>query len=149
MSTVFKSLYDAVFITPPKMIENPTKPFVRPRPLLQGYAAASVFLLCFQKFCMEVFQFLCYNDNGIPKRRFYMKRFRIPSPTRATKILLHIELPLTLLYAVVFLVSYLMALEEDPVRANLYFKPLLVYLLYPAMITSFSVLLVERLSARN
>ncbi len=74
-----------------------------------------------------------------------MRKIRLPLPCRRARIILHIELPLIVLSAVVFLVSYLMAFESDPVWANIHYKPLLVYLLYPVMITVFSILLVERL----
>ena len=75
----------------------------------------------------------------------HMKNYRISVPSRPTQILLHIELSLTIIYAVFFLISYLMALKVNPVLANIYYRPLLVYLLYPCMITAFSVLLLERL----
>ena len=72
-----------------------------------------------------------------------MKRYRLPC--RSARIVLHIELPLCVLYAVVFLISYLISSETDPVWANIYYRPLLSTLLYPVMITAFSVLLLERL----
>ena len=74
-----------------------------------------------------------------------MKKRSIHPPSRLSRLLLHIELPLTVLYAVVFLISYLIAAEESPIRAIMYYRPLLSYLLMPAMISAFSVLLVERL----
>lgn len=73
------------------------------------------------------------------------KRFTFPSLGRSAKIILHIELPLTLLFWVVFLISYLMARESDAWLATAYYAPLTVYLFYPFVITAFSVLLVERL----
>lgn len=78
-----------------------------------------------------------------------MQKRQHPTPCRAVKMILHIELPITVLYAVVFLISYLMALEADPVWANIHYKSLLVYLLYPSMITAFSILLIEHLEQQT
>jgi len=78
-----------------------------------------------------------------------VKKRRFPSPCRAARIILHIELPLTVLYAVVFLISYLMAAEANFAYAIVYYRPLLVTLLYPVMITAFSILLVERLALKE
>ena len=75
-----------------------------------------------------------------------MKKISIHPPSRLSRLLLHIELPLTVLYAVVFLISYLIAAEESPIRAIMYYRPLLSYLLLPVMISAFSVLLVEHLA---
>ena len=75
-----------------------------------------------------------------------MKKRSIHPPSRLSRLLLHIELPLTVLYAVVFLISYLIAAEESPIRAIMYYRPLLSYLLLPVMISAFSVLLVEHLA---
>jgi len=73
------------------------------------------------------------------------KGIHLPLPGRYARIILHIEMPLILLAAVIFLIAYLMAREVDPVYANMYYPPLVVYLLYPIMMTVFSILLVERL----
>ena len=75
-----------------------------------------------------------------------MKKISIHPPSRLSRLLLHIELPLTVLYAIVFLISYLIAAEESPIRAIMHYRPLLSYLLMPAMISAFSVLLVEHLA---
>ena len=69
----------------------------------------------------------------------------LPYPSRVSKIVLHIEMPLILLSAVVFLISYLMMRESDPVYANLYYPSMVVYLFYPIVITVFSILLIDRL----
>ena len=74
-----------------------------------------------------------------------MKAFQSLFPSRAVRMILHIELPLTVLYAVIFLVSYLVLAESDPITAALRYRPLLVSLLYPVLITAFSILLVTRL----
>ncbi len=65
--------------------------------------------------------------------------------SRYSKIVLHIELPLSLLNAVVFLISYLQARAQAPVAAAIEYSYLTVYLLFPLVITAFSVLLIERL----
>ena len=74
-----------------------------------------------------------------------MKPFQPFYPSRTVRMILHIELPMTLLYAVTFLISYLRLAESDPITATLSYRPLLVTLLYPALITAFSILLVARL----
>lgn len=74
-----------------------------------------------------------------------MNKLRNRFPSRWVRMLLHIELPLTVLYAVTFLISYLILAERDPVTATLCYRPLLVSLLYPVLITAFSILLVHRL----
>ena len=61
------------------------------------------------------------------------------------RLILHIELPLTVLYALTVLISYLICAESDPVTASLVYRPLLPSLLYPLLITAFSMLLVARL----
>ena len=78
-----------------------------------------------------------------------MKKHRFRHPCRAARIILHIELPLCVLYAVIFLISYLIAAEANLAYALVYYRPLLVTLLYPVMITAFSILLVERLSLKE
>ena len=75
-----------------------------------------------------------------------MKRIRFPLPCRHARLILQIELPLTVIFAVTFLISYLICFEVSPAVANLYYPPLMIYLFYPFVITSFSVLLIERLS---
>ncbi len=67
------------------------------------------------------------------------------SPGKYSKMILHIEMPLTVLFALIFLLSYLIARENDPVYANLYYPSMVVYLFYPIVITTFSILLIERL----
>lgn len=65
--------------------------------------------------------------------------------SRTSRILLQIEAPMILLSAIVFLISYLIAWEEDPAYAIVHYHPYIGYLLYPIVITAFSVLLIERL----
>ena len=60
-------------------------------------------------------------------------------------MILHIELPLNLGAALLFLFSYLQKRIEAPVYAAIEYAPLVVYLFFPLIITAFSVLLVERL----
>lgn len=74
-----------------------------------------------------------------------MKKWKIRPLCKLSRAVLHIELPLTLLVAVVFLISYLQARESDLGYALYYYPPLVGYLLYPPVITVFSVLLIERL----
>lgn len=59
--------------------------------------------------------------------------------------ILHIELPLNIGAALLFLFSYLQERIEAPVFAAQQYAPLVTYLLFPFIITAFSVLLVERL----
>ena len=68
-----------------------------------------------------------------------------PSPGRYARILLHIEAPMIVLAGIVFLISYMIDREMRPVWASVHYPSMVVYLLYPIMITAFSVLLVERL----
>ena len=68
---------------------------------------------------------------------------------RYSRIILHIEMPLILLASLVFLISYLIARETDPIYANLHYPSMVVYLFYPIVITAFSILLVERLERWN
>ena len=68
---------------------------------------------------------------------------------RYSKIVLHIEMPLTVLFALIFLISYLIARESDPVYASLYYPPMVVYLFYPIVITAFSILLIECLERHD
>ena len=64
---------------------------------------------------------------------------------RAARLILHIEMPLMLLSAVIFLVSYLCCRDSAPAYAVLHYPPLVVYLFEPMIITAFSVLLAERM----
>ena len=64
---------------------------------------------------------------------------------RTSRLLLQIEAPLILLSAIVFLISYLIAWEQDPAHAIVRYHPYIGYLLFPIVITAFSVLLIERL----
>ena len=61
------------------------------------------------------------------------------------RMILHIELPIALGTALLFLFSYLKQRATAPVFAAREYAPLVAYLLFPLIITSFSVLLVERL----
>jgi hypothetical protein len=62
-----------------------------------------------------------------------------------SRMILHIELPINLGAALLFLFSYLAKRAYAPVLAATEYAPLVAYLLTPLMITAFSVLLVERL----
>ena len=60
-------------------------------------------------------------------------------------MVLHIELPVSLGAALLFLFSYLQKRIDAPVYAAKEYAPLVTYLLFPLIITAFSVLLIERL----
>lgn len=74
-----------------------------------------------------------------------MKRLRFRMPGKYARMILHIELPLNLGLAIFFLFSYLQKRIEAPVYAATEYATLVAYLLFPLIITAFSVLLVERL----
>ena len=78
-----------------------------------------------------------------------MKKSVLRLPCRLSRMILHIELPLTVLLSLTFLISYLQAREADLGYALYRYPPLVGYLLYPLVITSFSVLLIERLTYLN
>jgi predicted membrane-bound mannosyltransferase len=63
-----------------------------------------------------------------------------------SRMVLHIELPITLGAALFFLFSYLAKRTTAPVFAAREYAPLVPYLLFPLIITAFSVLLIERLT---
>lgn len=75
-----------------------------------------------------------------------MKKAPVRPLGRLSRILLHIEMPLTVLQALAVLISYLQMREQDLSRALVLFPRILPYLLFPVLITVFSVLLVERLT---
>lgn len=75
------------------------------------------------------------------------RKFRLPCP--AARLILHIELPLVTLSALIFLLSYLEQRETALAYAINYYPPLVQYLLFPLVITAFSVLLLERLNTRD
>ena len=74
-----------------------------------------------------------------------MKPFNVRPPGKYSRMILHIELPLNLGAALFFLFSYLKQRIHAPVFAAREYAPLVPYLLFPLIITAFSVLLVERL----
>ncbi len=74
-----------------------------------------------------------------------MKRLSRLSPIQLSRLILHIELPLILLQAVIFLVSYLVAREECAACAYLTYSPLATHLLTPMLLSFFSALLVRRM----
>ena len=78
-----------------------------------------------------------------------MKRLNPRMPSKYSRMILHIELPLNLGLAIFFLFSYLQKRVEAPVYAAREYAPLTAYLLFPLIITAFSVLLVERLEMEN
>ena len=75
------------------------------------------------------------------------RNFRLPCP--AARLILHIELPLVTLSALIFLLSYLEQRETALAYAINHYPPLVQYLLFPLVITAFSVLLLERLNTRD
>ncbi len=74
-----------------------------------------------------------------------MRKILHLSPTQFSRLVLHIELPLILLQAVIFLVTYLIAREESPAQAYLVYSPLATHLLTPMMLSFFSALLIKNL----
>ncbi len=74
-----------------------------------------------------------------------MKKRSFRSPGKVARLILHIELPLIVLQALTFLISYLIARESDLAAAIRVYPPLTEALLSPLLITAFSVLLAERL----
>ena len=76
-----------------------------------------------------------------------MKRCDTRPLGKYARMILHIELPLGLGAALFFLFSYLKARIDAPVYAARAHSELVAYLLFPFIITAFSVLLIERLEA--
>ena len=76
-----------------------------------------------------------------------MKRSNTRPLGKYARMILHIELPMGLGAALFFLFSYLKARIETPVYAAKEHAALMPYLLFPFIITAFSVLLIERLEA--
>ncbi len=74
-----------------------------------------------------------------------MKKRSFRSPGKVARLILHIELPLIVLQALTFLISYLIARENDLAAAIRVYPPQAEALLFPLLITAFSVLLAERL----
>lgn len=74
-----------------------------------------------------------------------MKLSNVRPLGKYSRMILHIELPLNLGAAIFFLFSYLQERLHAPVFAATRYAPLVPYLLFPFIITAFSVLLVERL----
>lgn len=74
-----------------------------------------------------------------------MKLSNVRPLGKYSRMILHIELPLNLGAALLFLFSYLHQRIDAPVFAARHYAPLVTYLLFPFIITAFSVLLVERL----
>ncbi len=68
------------------------------------------------------------------------------SPRRAIRLLLQIEMPLTLIWSVAFLIVYLYEREQNLALAATQYPPLVIYLFLSIAITAFSVLLLQRLS---
>ena len=78
-----------------------------------------------------------------------MKLSNVRPLGKYSRMILHIELPLNLGAALLFLFSYLKERIAAPVFAAREYAPLVAYLLFPLIITAFSVLLVERLEIEN
>ena len=76
-----------------------------------------------------------------------MKRCDTRPLGKYARMILHLELPLGLGAALFFLFSYLKARIDAPVYAAKEHAALMPYLLFPFIITAFSVLLIERLEA--
>ncbi len=97
---------------------------------------------------------MCYDENTTKNmQKAYvctemevaMKLSNIRPLGRYSRMILHIELPISLGAALFFLFSYLNERITAPVFAAREYAPLVAYLLFPLIITAFSVLLVERL----
>ncbi len=78
-----------------------------------------------------------------------MKLSNVRPLGKYSRMVLHIELPLNLGATLFFLFSYLQERINAPVYAAREYAPLVTYLLFPLIITAFSVLLIERLEAEN
>lgn len=78
-----------------------------------------------------------------------MKLSNVRPLGKYSRMILHIELPLNLGAALFFLFSYLQKRPHAPVFTATFYAPLVPYLLFPLIITAFSVLLVERLEIEN
>ena len=74
-----------------------------------------------------------------------MKNCRLPPLGRISRTVLHIEMPLTVLQALAVLISYLQMRQTDLARALILYPRIVPYLLFPVLISVFSVLLIERL----
>ena len=74
-----------------------------------------------------------------------MKKLNTKTLGKYSRMILHIELPLGLGAALFFLFSYLKMRTVAPVYAATEYAPQVTYLLFPFIITAFSVLLIERL----
>ena len=74
-----------------------------------------------------------------------MKLSNVRPLGRYSRMILHIELPMSLGAALLFLFSYLAKRTTAPVFAAREYAPWGAYLLFPLIITAFSVLLIERL----
>ncbi len=74
-----------------------------------------------------------------------MKRPSIRPLGKYSRMILHIELPITLGSTLLFLFAYLAKRTTAPVFAAIEYAPLVAHLLSPLIITAFSVLLIERL----
>jgi hypothetical protein len=79
------------------------------------------------------------------QKEIAMKLKNVRPLGKYSRMILHIELPMALGAAILFLLSYLSKRQSAPVLATIEYAPLVVYLLSPIIITAFSVLLVERL----
>ena len=76
-----------------------------------------------------------------------MKLSNVRPLGKYSRMILHIELPIYLGAAIFFLLSYLKERLTAPVFAATRYAPLVPYLIFPLIITAFSVLLVERLTS--
>ena len=74
-----------------------------------------------------------------------MKQSNMRPLGKYSRMILHIELSMGIGTALFFLFSYLKMRINDPVYAVREHAPLVAYLLFPFIITAFSVLLIERL----
>ena len=112
-----------------------------------GKHFAWIFALFFA--IMEEKQKICKKHKRVPKKEETMKLSNLRPLGKYSRMVLHIELPVSLGAALLFLFSYLQKRIDAPVYAAKEYAPLVAYLLFPLIITAFSVLLIERLETEN
>ena len=151
----------AVFRTPPapdtykyvEKKESNTKIFTKK--FLRSIFFSFLYNLFFfwKTFCIDFGALFCYNEkkqkicktNNYAPKGAAMKRSNIRPLGKYSRMILHIELPMVLGCALFFLFSYLHQRIAAPVYAAIEYAPLVAYLIFPLIITAFSVLLIERL----
>lgn len=78
-----------------------------------------------------------------------MKKIYLRPIGRLSRLILHIEMPLIVLQALTVLISYLQMREVNLARALSVYPRVVPYLLFPVLVTVFSVLLIERLESEE